>query len=96
MNANDEASIANSNSNTSGDEGSTSTSKSAGQTTVGSGSNSRSTGADDAKYFAQDIDRRVKGMKYMVYLVLFAVAVAVCLAVFFITDKGQEDEFEAA
>ena len=51
---------------------------------------------DDKVYFATDISRRVASLKLLTFLVLFCVAVAVCLAVYFVTDRGQEDEFEVA
>lgn len=51
---------------------------------------------DDKVYFADDINRRIRLLKILTFALLFLVAVAVCLAVFFVTKNGQEDEFEAA
>ena len=53
---------------------------------------------DDAEnqYFGQSENRNVKSLKHLVFLVLFLVTLAVCLVIYFLTRKGQEDEFEAS
>ena len=50
----------------------------------------------DNQYFGQSENRKVKSLKNLVFLVLFLVTLAVCLVIFFLTRKGQEDEFEAS
>jgi hypothetical protein len=56
------------------------------------------TAADDAEnqYFGRSENRNVRNLKALVFLVLFIVTLAICLAVYFLTAEGQEDEFEAA
>jgi hypothetical protein len=60
--------------------------------------NSTSNDTDDAEnqYFGQSENRNVKSLKHLVFLVLFLVTLAVCLVIYFLTRKGQEDEFEAS
>jgi hypothetical protein len=60
--------------------------------------NSTSNDTDDAEnqYFGQSENRDVKSLKHLVFLVLFLVTLAVCLVIYFLTQKGQEDEFEAS
>ena len=57
-----------------------------------------SSSSNDAEnqYFGQSENRKVKSLKNLVFLVLFLVTLAVCLVIFFLTRKGQEDEFEAS
>ena len=68
----------------------------------GFGSTSRSDksgGSGDRQedvYFAKRENSRVWRLKIIVFGILGAVALAVCLAVFFVTSNGQEDEMEAA
>jgi hypothetical protein len=56
------------------------------------------TAADDAEhqYFGRSENRNVRNLKALVFLVLFIVTLAICLAMYFLTAEGQEDEFEAA
>ena len=60
--------------------------------------NSTSNDTDEAEnqYFGQSENRKVKSLKHLVFLVLFLVTLAVCLVIYFLTRKGQEDEFEAS
>ena len=60
--------------------------------------NSTSNDTDEAEnqYFGQSENRKVKSLKNLVFLVLFLVTLAVCLVIYFLTRKGQEDEFEAS
>lgn len=55
------------------------------------------TATDDAEnqFFGRSENRNVRNLKTLVFLVLFLVTMAVCLAVYFLTAEGQEDEFEA-
>lgn len=66
----------------------------------GSTSRGSSTGqqSDDPEsmYFGQTVSRHVRGLKLMVFGILFLVTVAVCCAVYLVTDRGQYDEFQAA
>jgi hypothetical protein len=54
--------------------------------------------SDDAenRYFGRSEDRFVRNLKAVVFLVLFVVTLAVCLVIYFLTDKAQEDEFHAS
>ena len=54
--------------------------------------------ADEAesRYFGQSENRKVRGLKALVFLVLFLVTFAVCLVIFFLTEAGQQHEFEAS
>jgi hypothetical protein len=54
--------------------------------------------SDDAefRYFGQSENRNVRNVKALVVFVLFLVTLAVCVAVYFVTAKGQQDEFEAS
>jgi hypothetical protein len=52
--------------------------------------------SDENRYFGQSENRKVRNVKALVFLVLFLVTLAVCLAIYFITAKGQQDEFEAS
>ena len=54
--------------------------------------------ADEAesRYFGQSENRKVRGLKTLVFLVLFLVTLAVCLVIYFLTSAGQQHEFEAA
>jgi hypothetical protein len=54
--------------------------------------------SDDAeiRYFGRSENRKVRNVKALVFLVLFLVTLAVCLAIYFITARGQQDEFEAS
>jgi len=45
------------------------------------------------RYFGHNESRRVRRLKKLVFLVLFLVTSAVCLASFFLTTKGQQAEF---
>lgn len=58
---------------------------------------SSSTTFDDAekKYFARSESTSVRNLKILVMFVLLFVAMAVCGAVYTLTDRGQQDEFEA-
>ena len=60
--------------------------------------NSTSNDTDEAEnqYFGQSENRSVKSLKHLVFLVLFLVTLAVCLVIYFLTRKGQQDEFEAS
>ena len=57
-----------------------------------------SSSSNDAEnqYFGQSENRKVKSLKNLVFFVLFLVTLAVCLVIYFLTRKGQEDEFEAS
>jgi hypothetical protein len=59
---------------------------------------STSNDIDEAEnqYFGQSENRNVKSLKHLVFLVLFLVTLAVCLVIYFLTRKGQQDEFEAS
>ena len=59
-------------------------------------SNSSSSNDAENQYFGQSENRKVKSLKHLVFLVLFLVTLAVCLVIYFLTRKGQEDEFEAS
>ncbi len=61
-------------------------------------SSSNGTPVDDAesRYFGQSENRKVRGLKALVFLVLFLVTLAVCLVIYFLTSAGQQHEFEAA
>ena len=59
-------------------------------------SNSSSSNDVENQYFGQSENRKVKSLKNLVFLVLFLVTLAVCLVIYFLTRKGQEDEFEAS
>ena len=59
-------------------------------------SNSSSSNDAENQYFGQSENRKVKSLKNLVFLVLFLVTLAVCLVIYFLTRKGQEDEFEAS
>jgi hypothetical protein len=59
-------------------------------------SNTSSSNDAENRYFGQSENRKVKSLKHLVFFVLFLVTMAVCLAIFFLTRKGQEDEFEAS
>ena len=47
-------------------------------------------------YFAKETSRTVQKLRVFVLVMLFLVTVAVCLAVYFITARGQQAEFEGA
>ena len=53
---------------------------------------------DDAenRYFGRSESRYVRNLKALVFLVLFLVTLAVCLVIYFLTDKAQQDEFHAS
>jgi hypothetical protein len=53
--------------------------------------------ADDQEklYFASRENAHVRKLKLLMFLIFFLVTVAVCLAVYFLTANGQQDEFEA-
>lgn len=60
--------------------------------------NNTTTNRDDAAetlYFAKEETRRVRGLRAMVFSLLLLVAVAVSLAVYFVTDASQQTEFDA-
>ena len=59
-------------------------------------SNASSSNDAENEYFGRSENRKVKSLKNLVFLVLFLVTLAVCLVIFFLTRKGQEDEFEAS
>lgn len=50
----------------------------------------------EQKYFARSENRSVRSLKALVMLVLVLVATAVCVAVYSLTNEGQQDEFEAS
>ena len=54
--------------------------------------------SDDAenRYFGRSENRYVRNLKALVFLVLFLVTLAVCLVIYFLTDKAQQDEFQAS
>ena len=51
---------------------------------------------ENQEYFGHSENRNVKKLKNLVFLVLFLVTFTVCLVIYFLTRKGQEDEFEAS
>jgi hypothetical protein len=53
---------------------------------------------DDAenKYFGRSENRYVRNLKALVFLILFLVTLAVCLVIYFLTNKAQQDEFQAS
>ena len=59
-------------------------------------SNSGSSNDAEKQYFGHSENRQVKSLKNLVFLALFLVTLAVCLVIFFLTRKGQQDEFEAS
>ncbi|KAL3935763.1 MAG: hypothetical protein SGARI_002839, partial [Bacillariaceae sp.] len=67
---------------------------SSGTTSVRSGSGSHDD--QDKLYFAARENAHVRKLKLLMFLIFFLVTVAVCLAVYFLTANGQQDEFEAA
>ena len=48
------------------------------------------------RYFGRSENRYVRNLKAVVFLVLFLVTLAVCLVIYFLTDKAQQDEFHAS
>ena len=58
----------------------------------------RSLPQDEAenRYFGQAENRRVRGLKALVFIVLLLVTLAVCLSIFLLTAAGQQHEFEAS
>ncbi len=67
-----------------------------GSTSAGrSGGTGSKTDDQDNLYFAKKENRKVRNLKFLVILSLFLVTTAVCLAVYFVTSKGQYSEFEA-
>ena len=48
------------------------------------------------RFFGQAENRKVQSLKALVFLVLFLVTFAVCLVIFFLTEAGQQHEFEAS
>ena len=48
------------------------------------------------RYFGRSENRYVRNLKALVFLVLFLVTLAVCLVIYFLTDKAQQDEFQAS
>lgn len=48
------------------------------------------------RYFGRSENRKVRGLKALVFLALFLVTLAVCLVIFFLTAAGQRHEFEAS
>ena len=58
--------------------------------------NTSSSNDAENQYFGQSENRKVKSLKNLVFFVLFLVTLAVCLVIYFLTRKGQEDEFEAS
>jgi hypothetical protein len=58
-------------------------------------SNSSSSNEAENIYFGRSESRNVRNLKVLVFLLLFLVTLAVCLVVYFVTDKGQQDKFEA-
>jgi t-SNARE complex subunit (syntaxin) len=68
-------------------------------TMSGTDSTRRSRGSstdDQENYFANAESRKVRNLKILVLTILLCVTIAVCLAVYLITSKGQEAEFEGA
>ena len=59
-------------------------------------SNCGSSNDVENRYFGQSENRKVKSLKTLVFLVLFLVTLAVCLGIYFLTRKGQQDEFKAS
>jgi hypothetical protein len=51
---------------------------------------------DDHSAFAKKENLRVRNSKILVLTILFLVALAVCLAVYFITSNGEQAEFYGA
>ena len=48
------------------------------------------------RFFGEAQNRKVRGLKALVFLALFLVTLAVCLVIFFLTAAGQQQEFEAS
>ena len=48
------------------------------------------------RYFGRSENRYVRNLKAVVFVVLFLVTLAVCLVIYFLTDKAQQDEFQAS
>jgi hypothetical protein len=71
---------------------------STGQSSNRTGGSSGSGGVGDDQdniYFAKKENMNVQRLKFLVMGILFCVTTAVCLAVYFVTANGQQDEFEA-
>ena len=58
-------------------------------------SNSSASNEAENRYFGRSESRYVRNLKVLVFLLLFLVTLAVCLVIYFLTDKGQHDKFEA-
>ena len=67
-----------------------------GQSSTNRSYSNTSTGEDDHSAFAKNESRRVRNSKILVLSILFLVALAVCLAVYFITSNGEQAEFNGA
>jgi hypothetical protein len=67
-----------------------------GQSSTNRSYSNTSTGDDDHSAFAKNESRRVRNSKILVLTILFLVALAVCLAVYFITSNGEDAEFNGA
>ena len=63
-------------------------------TSVRSGSGSHDN--QDKRYFAARENAHFRKLKFFMFFIFFLVTVAVCLAVYFLTANGQQDEFETA
>ena len=51
---------------------------------------------EENRYFGRSENQYVRNLKALVFLVLFLVTLAVCLVIYFLTDKAQQDEFQAS
>jgi len=70
----------------------------AGSTSASSGGRSGTGSNDDQdnRYFAKRETASVRNLKFLVLIVLLMVAVAVCLAVYFVMSHSQQAEFDGA
>lgn len=67
-----------------------------GQSSTNRSYSNTSTADEDHSAFAKNESRRVRNSKILVLTILFLVALAVCIAVYFITSTGEEAEFYGA
>jgi len=58
-------------------------------------SSSSASNEAENRYFGRSESRYVRNLKVLVFLLLFLVTLAVCLVIYFLTDKSQQDKFEA-
>lgn len=77
------------------DDSSSSSPVSSAPTSSGGGSTSNRDETENM-YFALKESRHVRSLKLAVFAILFVVTFGVCFAIYYLTDNGQQDEFELA